>query len=209
MKLNKVLALALSGVMAVSMLAGCSGNSVNGGQEGEGEAVVDTGVIAAVNDAQELIDFTYDSALASDLQKVLASLGDEATADSARSKIVANMDDAEAVWTGNIKGILNPTVNGGKPVYEKNTGVAVYSAPENYTETAAMKNIAGQVEDLVSNLKENTLTDATVDGDEICVYNYVGTVGMVQVTDYDGNTTYYAAIVIEATGTKTTASVNI
>ena len=37
MKLNKVLALALSGVMAVSMLAGCSGNSGNGGQNGEGE----------------------------------------------------------------------------------------------------------------------------------------------------------------------------
>lgn len=37
MKLNKVLALALSGVMAVSMLAGCSNNSGNGGQNGEGE----------------------------------------------------------------------------------------------------------------------------------------------------------------------------
>ena len=37
MKLNKVLALALSGVMAVSMLAGCSNNSGNGGQDGEGE----------------------------------------------------------------------------------------------------------------------------------------------------------------------------
>ena len=35
MKLNKVLALALSGVMAVSMLAGCSNNSGNGGQNGE------------------------------------------------------------------------------------------------------------------------------------------------------------------------------
>ena len=34
MKLNKVLALALSGVMAVSMLAGCSNNSGNGGQNG-------------------------------------------------------------------------------------------------------------------------------------------------------------------------------
>ena len=44
MKLNKVLALALSGVMAVSMLAGCSGNPGNGGQEGEGEQVPATGV---------------------------------------------------------------------------------------------------------------------------------------------------------------------
>ena len=208
MKLNKVLALALSGVMAVSMLAGYSNNSGNGGQNGE-EQVPATGIVAAVNDAQELIDFTYDSALASDLQKVLASLGDEATADTARNKIVTNMDDAEAVWTNNIKGVLNPTVNKGKPVYEKNTGVAVYSAPENYTETAAMKNIASQVEDLVSNLKKNTLTDNTVDGDKICVYDYVGTVGMVQVTDYDGNTTYYAVVVIEATGTEATASVNI
>lgn len=49
MKLNKVLALALSGVMAVSMLAGCSGNSGNGGQEGEGEGETNvTGFAATV-----------------------------------------------------------------------------------------------------------------------------------------------------------------
>ena len=49
MKLNKVLALALSGVMAVSMLAGCSGNPGNGGQEGEGEGETNvTGFAATV-----------------------------------------------------------------------------------------------------------------------------------------------------------------
>ena len=48
MKLNKVLALALSGVMAVSMLAGCSNNSGNGGQNGEEQPPVDDTTIASV-----------------------------------------------------------------------------------------------------------------------------------------------------------------
>ena len=63
MKLNKVLALALSGVMAVSMLAGCSGAPVNGEQEGEqGEVVVDAndisdGVASYIDDLPEYVTF--------------------------------------------------------------------------------------------------------------------------------------------------------
>ena len=69
MKLNKVLALALSGVMAVSMLAGCSNNSGNGGQEGEGEQTPATIQVAAdlnkaiSEDTQKKVTFTDDGAL--------------------------------------------------------------------------------------------------------------------------------------------------
>lgn len=77
MKLNKVLALALSGVMAVSMLAGCSGNPGNGGQEGEqGEVVVDAndisdGVASYVVDAPKYVTFNGDRALSEKLDLVV------------------------------------------------------------------------------------------------------------------------------------------
>ena len=71
MKLNKVLALALSGVMAVSMLAGCSGN---GGQEGEGDVIVtpSTGAAAILNDEQDKVEFTNVSS--SELQQAATDL---------------------------------------------------------------------------------------------------------------------------------------
>ena len=77
MKLNKVLALALSGVMAVSMLAGCSNNSGNGGQNGEEQPPVDDTTIASVlNDEQAdndvKVNFTYSSSLETALQKTLS-----------------------------------------------------------------------------------------------------------------------------------------
>ena len=63
MKLNKVLALALSGVMAVSMLAGCSGNPGNGGQEGEQPPVVTTDAAEVLNKIQSTVKFDDDATL--------------------------------------------------------------------------------------------------------------------------------------------------
>ena len=63
MKLNKVLALALSGVMAVSMLAGCSGNPGNGGQGGEQSPVVTTDAAEVLNKIQSAVKFDDDATL--------------------------------------------------------------------------------------------------------------------------------------------------
>ena len=63
MKLNKFLALALSGVMAVSMLAGCSGNPGNGGQEGEQPPVVTTDAAEVLNKIQSTVKFDDDATL--------------------------------------------------------------------------------------------------------------------------------------------------
>ena len=63
MKLNKVLALALSGVMAVSMLAGCSGNPGNGGQGGEQPPVVTTDAAEVLNKIQSTVKFDDDATL--------------------------------------------------------------------------------------------------------------------------------------------------
>ena len=56
MKLKKLLALALAGVMAVSMLAGCKGND-NNGNDGEKEPTV-SGAAAVLNKVQDDVAFT-------------------------------------------------------------------------------------------------------------------------------------------------------
>ena len=77
MKLNKVLALALSGVMAVSMLAGCSGNPADGEQGGDqGEVVVDAndisdGVASYIVDAPKYVTFNGDRDLSDKLDLVV------------------------------------------------------------------------------------------------------------------------------------------
>ena len=77
MKLNKVLALALSGVMAVSMLAGCSGAPVNGEQEGEQEGPIavegdiSDGVAGNIEEVPSHVKFEADSALSNSLNYVV------------------------------------------------------------------------------------------------------------------------------------------
>ena len=72
MKLNKVLALALSGVMAVSMLAGCKGGSANGEQGNTEQPVVSTDAVKVMNDAQKDVVFANNEALASALKAAVA-----------------------------------------------------------------------------------------------------------------------------------------
>ena len=92
MKLNKVLALALSGVMAVSMLAGCSGNSGNGGQngEGEGEQVPATGVSANVGN---LIKADLDE----DVNIDFVTFADDNDLDNALDYTMGKVDVVEAL----------------------------------------------------------------------------------------------------------------
>ena len=82
MKLNKVLALALSGVMAVSMLAGCSGNGSNNGgsSSGEEQTPATIQVAADLNDAvsedtQKKVTFTDDGTLQQNLATAITLNG--------------------------------------------------------------------------------------------------------------------------------------
>lgn len=103
MKLNKMLALALSGVMAVSMLAGCSGAPSNG-EEGQEQPVVDTTIAGVFNDKLEdkdihVISFNYDTKV-EDAAKQIALANGGLTTDfvdnwsneeNNAKKLVANM----------------------------------------------------------------------------------------------------------------------
>lgn len=83
MKLKKIASLALAGVMAVSMLAGCNNGSSSNGGNGNTE-VVTSSIVDAVNKGQSVandvkITFTADSDLDSALKRAAEKLGVSAT----------------------------------------------------------------------------------------------------------------------------------
>ena len=94
MKLKKIASLALAGVMAVSMLAGCNnGGSSNSGNGNTG--VVTSSIVDAVNKGQSVVNdvkitFTADSDLDSALKRAAEKLGISAT-DTELAKAVTNM----------------------------------------------------------------------------------------------------------------------
>ena len=213
MKLNKVLALALSGVMAVSMLAGCSGNPGNGGQEGEGEQVPATGIVAAVNNGQDAdnkvkVNFTANTTLDGQLARALAAAGEDASEDDVRESIADMVEGTELV-DGQVDKTLNPgtaAVNKEEGKQKQVIGVAVKKATDNYSESAAEKEIVEYVNKLLDGLKLDESAGKKVDED-YAAYSYTGNVSMTQVTKLDGTTCYYAAIVITVDCTIKTVTV--
>lgn len=212
MKLNKVLALALSGIMAVSMLAGCS-NNTNGGKDEQTPA---TGIVAAVNNGQTTnknvkVTFAADATLDSQLNKAIVAAGNDADYNVVREalrKIIT--EDTEAVYNAaTAKDALNPVTSGASGAVaegEKNVAVAVYKVADNYTETAALKDIASQVDTLTSTLMKDTSKNVKV-GQKYVAYDYTGKVSMVEVENLDGTTNYYAAVVITSNYTVKTVTV--
>ena len=88
MKLNKVMALALSGIMAVSMLAGCKGTD---GEDSSSSTVVTpvSNAVSVMNDAQSIVKFEADA----DLDAALAAAAKKATyADVSKAKYAFDTD---------------------------------------------------------------------------------------------------------------------
>ena len=223
MKLNKVLALALSGVMAVSMLAGCSGNSGNGGQGGEEPPVVDnslTGqVISALSkDTTDKVTFTSDNALGVTLQKAIDNAGYSykdiksaaGTLEKSMKSIDSDLDNAVLPYIND----NGDTTREGNDKKEQSTfGVVVFDG-KGYNDEYAVKQLAAQLEKEKvmgtgsTKFTAEELPSATndyVDGDDTYYYSfdYTGTMSVVTVSDVvTGETVYVAAYTITRTPTK-------
>lgn len=194
MKLNKVLALALSGVMAVSMLAGCSNNSGNGGQNGEEQPPVDDTTIASVlNDEQAdndvKVNFTYSSSLETALQKTLSVVGNDAAADSV-DDYLANVLGVDDVIIKNFYGYPNQTSGTPNTVGEQ-TAVVVIRDKTGKTEDGVAK-------DMYNTLKNGGLDKLTAEWPDNQVkwsFSYTGEVAAVSTVEDNQNYTYVAVVV--------------
>ena len=177
MKLNKVLALALSGVMAVSMLAGCKGATPdNGDQE---QTPVTSNAVAVMNDAQKVVEFkadgNFDSALAAAKEKA-------SYANVSKAKLSATLvTDSDTVWKELDKKLpVGELLDNTAISFEKNSGVKVGSVN---TQTALyVIESDGFNEDAALKLVAATLKDAAYPE-----FIQIGTAGTYYAATYEGN----------------------
>ena len=129
MKLKKIASLALAGVMAVSMLAGCNNGSSSNGDNGNADVTTNTSIVDAVNKGQSVannvkITFTADSALDSALKRAAEKLGVSAN-DTKLAEAVTNMTGLTAVephknWKDGGFVVSQTNFLGGNVDYSKN-----------------------------------------------------------------------------------------
>ena len=199
MKLNKVLALALSGVMAVSMLAGCSGNGSNNGGSSSGEEQTPATIQVAADlnkaiseDTQKKVTFTDDGALQEDLATAV-TLNGIVTLPTAM-KVQETLQDVTGIDDEYGKMDTN-TVN------KSYKAVQVWMAPKNANLKSAVNAFAGTVDTWFSKLETMNMTEKAfnklAEGAPYVEYDYTATVAAVEAPTADGTASaYYFAVVI-------------
>lgn len=206
MKLNKVLALALSGVMAVSMLAGCSGNGSNNGGSNSGEEQGNTNaVVEAVMNAQDgndvVVDFSYSTDLETKLGNAINMVGVNATQATVENQLATILGKGDVYYSAMYGNVSNKSTEVGTQ-----TAVNVYKISGNMIESAALKQAAEEVNSGLSQLtdKSNTYNDQYGNVGVLCnEYTYAGDTAMVTATTLDGEIIYYVAYVVTCTSTRT------
>ena len=194
MKLNKVLALALSGVMAVSMLAGCSGNPSNGDEENnQGNTTVDTTVASVLNEEQAAtdnkvkIDFTYSSSLENALEKALT----EFDANVNPEKVDDRVAEILGVKDVNIEELYGSSEENHNNKAGKQTSVVVIRK-SGLTDTGVAKEMYKTMKDKLAKLTP----DWEPDNSEIkWSFDYTGETAMVKVATETQTYTYMVATI--------------
>ena len=229
MKLKKIASLALAGVMAVSMLAGCkSGNSNNGGSDNEGPVTpVTTPVVDAVNKGQTpgndvKIVFTSNSSLDAALAKAVEVYGSDADCDKEllpQIAIKTGFEEKLATGDTNAKYITNGFLNG-ELIYTQADDLdgKVYThfkvtEFDALNDDAALNIVAEYVNQEIAKLAKTSKQiyrvtgsgdDPLLTGQKYYSYDYDGSISMVSVTNLDGTTSYYVAYVVNQTVTEKT-----
>ena len=198
MKLKKIASLMLAGVMAVSMLAGCSGKGTNGAN-GNNDPIVTsgvdaTGVIAKLDkDTTDKVEFTASSSLQSDLTVYANALGDGAL----DKDIVTNDKNMSSlVWIADLDIVKDFTSD-----EDAQTRFFIGVLPTSVSDTYAVRLIAEAVDENVAGLKlaDNNITTNVNDGDEYVKYDYTGDIAVVKVEDTLGQSGYVYAYTITRT----------
>lgn len=197
MKLNKVLALALSGVMAVSMLAGCSGNGSNNGGSSSGDDQGNTNaVVEAVMNAQDgndvVVDFSYSTDLQNSLELAINAAGQDAAESVVTSKLLTVLNIDGNGWFSNLNGYAKSV-----DTLDTETAVKVYKVEGNVLESAAVKSAAS---DINTSLKQ--LIAEQTDSNIVYTYTYSGEAAMVTVDNINGDVVYYIAYTVDCATTR-------
>ena len=207
MKLKKIASLMLAGVMAVSMLAGCSTAGNNNSNDGDdnNNVVTPTSIVTAVNNGQSAtnavkIDFTSDATLDAALSKAVKAIGENRDAYGLNEQLtrLTGIDWGTWDFLGDEVGLTpaNTSKDDGRVVEGM---LAMPLMNDMADKAAAEKYVAKIVNEMVAMLDDTTLTTNTAYDSKYCDFSYTGTVSMVSSTANDGTVNYYFAVVITQT----------
>ena len=212
MKLKKIASLALAGIMAVSMLAGCSNG--NGGDDGETVVVPSdlTGkVIAALDeDTTKEVSFSSSSALNVAMAKAAQQVGyDVGQIDVALLHDIDPDISEEAKFTaigtnGTKDESKNDAKASSKTVVVDLTGAVTVGASEDYI----VKELAKKLDDEIAGMKSGLASRSqsyTYDKDDEHYYSfaYTGNVSVVKATNVvTGEANYAMVYTMTRTATK-------
>ena len=223
MKLKKIASLMLAGVMAVSMLAGCSGNGSNSGNNGNGNnTVVEPGtpsIVTAFNDGQD------------EDNKVKVTFSSNASLDAALKKAVENSGDYTQVVTTTIEDLLGEDW-GSLFTYRSNSligpdnffdeddnanadlkdkkavtafGVRIGYSNSFWSEENFVDYAVRELNEYINEfLDATTKNDGLAQGEKYYDFSYTGDVSMVSSQQEGGNTVYYIAYTITQTAAEQT-----
>ena len=217
MKLKKIASLALAGIMAVSMLAGCSGNTDSG--DGNTVKPAETAIVAAVNDGQSAankvkIEFTSDAKLDAALSGAVKAFGENVKDNVLVERVgkVTGLLTSMADLTGYTNMVGNTVADTNhQPVDgadgDVNERVSAFVVENALNEDVAMKTAVEKIDDMIADMKATSyLKSITVGGNKYCDYSYTGSVSMVSVEKADGRTVYcFAYTISQTTNVKTLA----
>ena len=204
MKLKKIASLMLAGVMAVSMLAGCSGNGNDSGNNGDGTVVKPStsSIVAAFNDGQDednkaKVTFSSDATFDAAVKKAIENVGDSANKNWVKA-LIAGLTGANYNSSWNDFN-TDAAKNGEKvTVLELET----YGSGAYWTENAAMEQAARDVNEEIAKLKATTKDASMNEGDTYYGYTYTGNVSMVAAQQESGATVYYVAYTVTRTASE-------
>ena len=220
MKLKKIASLALAGVMAVSMLAGCKGT--DGSNNSSSTTTTAASILDAINNGQDSsnkvkITFTADSKLDTAAKKVVASYNDGFTNSANQQKEIADYATIVATVT-RTNPFYNNETNGAQPTNpkpkdgEKNTYFDVIKLGDSADSTTYLMNYAAKLINAnVAGLDNTTLVTKqeqtekgwtgvqTMDKDTYYDFSYTGTACMFSAPNSDGSVSYYMAYTITQT----------
>ena len=206
MKLKKFAAMMLAGVMAVSMLAGCSGKGTNGGNNGanQPEPTPETGIVAAFNNEQDednevKVTFSSNASLENAVKKAVEVAGANTDANDIAFSVGQSVGFANSALDfaehGDEKGI---TDGGTRTALYVNKFVSGVRYNEDFAIDAAVRNM----NDVVAALDEDTLATNHNDDVDYFELSYTGNACMVSVPQEDGSTDWYVVYTITQTAEK-------
>ena len=211
MKLNKMLALALSGVMAVSMLAGCSGAPSNGEEGDKEQQVVVSDAAATLNKMQKVVDFDGSSTLDNYMKAV-------ETLKPSQVKLLTEGDYASDVDGLSVTGNTVTAIKKVMSYVDAQNVAADFNAfnsadaenKDDVTKTvfyAVKADDILSIEHLMTKLEDKLGVDnfksyVGVNDDEFAV-DYAGSVSVVKVSKTDEDNKTYNAYVIGVSITRT------